>query len=659
MSTFFNRSLLNKTARIWGVQPSYFNIEGKDVWAPHRTIHQLLQGLSQTELKNDKDLIQINTLKFQSLSARGLDWCQVLWQGEKQIFHYYSKFDLAPSTVKINIRLENGEKINEDAKIINIKNYKFSEFKKITFEVNKPIAIGYHQLSLEGNNNNCLIICAPQKLQTDEKIKKTWGPFVPLYAVRSKDNWGIGDFNDLKKISDLTSNYGAQWLGALPMLAGNFDKPDCDPSPYSSLSRLFWNEIYLDVPKLVTKYENQKAKEIISSKGFQDQIQDLRSKDFVDYYPVYQNKKSILKLLSESFFTNGLDESAVFKKFAKENPDYIKYSQFRSPDYADQRFHQFVQFEMNQALADYSTKNGPGLYMDYPVGVNDSGYDYKEYRKVFFGEVSVGAPPEPVFQLGQDWGFPAFHPQNIREEGYNYFRRTLNQHFRYSKILRMDHVMGLHRIYAVPKGFSGKDGAYIRFHSNEFFAVACIEAHRNNAVLIGENLGTVPTQVNQMMQKRNIHGMWIYQFEFEKEPSEVFKNIPENSLAGLNTHDMPMMQAFFKTSHLDLIAKLGILGPNYVDTFRNSLNKFLQKWEKYFSSKDFLLQVIEKIAASKIDFFVINLEDLWKEERPQNIPGTWKEYPNWRKKFLLDTDQWLEDPQVRASFEILKQKRGK
>jgi 4-alpha-glucanotransferase len=296
--------------------------------------------------------------------------------------------------------------------------------------------------------------------------------------------------------------------------------------------------------------------------------------------------------------------------------------------------------------------------MDYPVGVNDAGFDYRQFRSVFFGEVSVGAPPEPVFALGQDWGFPAFHPEGMQVDEYKYFRKSLQHHLKFCKILRLDHIMGLHRIYSVPKKFKGDEGVYLRFPPEELFAIVILEAHRAGADLIGENLGTVPAAVDKIIRERNLNGMWVMQCETWRSPEKAIEAIPENSLVCINTHDMPMLASFKKGTDLNLVNDLKILSNEYKNKFSIERKEQINIWESKLSKENFNESIINLISSSKSKYFVVNLEDLWSEEMPQNIPGTWKEYPNWRKKFTHSIEQWNKLPQVKNIFSLLKETRS-
>lgn len=650
------KSLLRAVTRANHLQCSYRNVNGEIVWSPESTLVKLLEDLNKTKIHSDTDLENLWNKKLSERYDNVMPKSIVCWNGECRAFNLYvGTFDNS----LLEIELKNDETLEKKKIPLELISSQKTEngFKvKVTFK--EKLAVGYYEVSglFNGKNAKSFLISAPEKIIKDSK--KSWGPFVPLYALTSNTDWGIGSFKELTELAKKVKNHGGSWMGLLPMLASNFDYEDCDPSPYSSLTRLFWNEIYLDVEELVKKYQANDLLAKIHSPDFSKKLSELRNLEFVDYYRVYQTKKEILLPLSRLFFSQRLDQNSDYQIFIKENPEIEEYAKFRSTIVEEQNFHKFVQFEMNLVLKEFAKTTGVGLYMDYPVGVNDAGFDFKFMREVFFGEVSVGAPPEPVFALGQDWGFPAFHPEAMIADSYRYFRKSLKHHLKYSQILRLDHIMGLFRIYSVPKKFKGDEGVYLRFPPEDLFAVVITEAFRHGVDLIGENLGTVPMAVDRIIKERNLNGMWVLQCETWRNPTTALAAINENALLCINTHDMPMLKSFREGTDLTLVESLKILSHHYKKQFEKDRSQQMETWEGEFSKENFTTNVIKKISESKGKYFVLNLEDPMNETRPQNIPGTWKEYPNWRKKFPIKLEEFETHKGLKNAFEVLKETRS-
>lgn len=637
---------LRAAARSAGIQTSYKNNEGQIIYAPLKTLAQLCENLTGVFPQNKEEALYVLRKKRETLLKNKMPASIVAWGGSLKKFHV--QLEVETDISKIQFKINNNLINHTILTTLNRKNRK-----TLQIQIDSIIPTGYLELILfieDQKVATSFVISAPEKLLN--KPVHDWGPFVPIYALRSESDWGIGSFSDLAAAAKICKKYGAGFVSILPILAGRFEDEECDPSPYSSLSRFFWNEIYLDVDALLDKYQVSAALKIRQSNDFKNLLSQLRATKYVDYYKCYQTKKQLLILLADDFFKRPRPQS--YYEFLEKNPLAERYAAFRSKDSRESNYHLFVQYETDLALKDLHENLGIGLYMDYPVGVNDSGFDYAEDPSNFLGSVSVGAPPEPVFQLGQDWGFPAFHPQQLPQKKYSYLIKSIQQHLKYSKILRLDHIIGLYRIYSVPKGFGGKNGAYIRFAEEDFFAIVVLEAEKAGADIIGENLGTVPHKVNEILCKRNIKGMQILQLDLWQPPEDLLGRLDQNTLCAINTHDMPMFARFLKGDDLDEVRDLGILGADYHAAFKNERKTQIQNWKNIFQDNP-VIYALRFLAGSNCRYLVVNLEDLWSEEVSQNIPGTWKEVPNWRRKMLLPIEQWESHNNSLPAFKALKE----
>lgn len=654
-----NKVLLRNAARAWGIQPSYI-IESKNlvVWAPVTTLLRVLQDLTKVPIKGDADLQKILRMRREKYWMDVLPASLVFWNGQPRDFEIY--LSLAMSTLPLTMTLTDEQGNTHPARFETVGQRKFEDHHRLKIRLSHTLPQGYHTLKLQIDDRelSCLLICPPERLDSCQDLTHSWGPFLPLYALRTDSDWGVGSLKELHQAGQLCHSYGARWIGTLPLLAVNLEPIECDPSPYSALTRLFWNELFLDVDALVAKYDHRQGRKLIDSPEFQHELREVRASKYVDYYRVYLLKKRVLKMISRDFFAQGSHHSTDYKAFVAENPEIDSYARFRSGDPEEQNFHRFVQFEMNTALRELAETSPFGLYLDFPVGVNDAGYDFLAFNSVFFKEVSVGAPPEEVFQQGQDWGFPSFNPFTHRAEGYDYFRKSLRNHLKFCKILRMDHVMGLYRVYCVPKGFSGLDGVYLRYPPEDLFAIAILEAHRAQADIVGENLGTVPAAVEKLLRTRNLNGMWVLQMETSRNPDDAFNSIPDNAMVSFNTHDMPMWAQYQKGTDLAQVRDLKILNASSYNNFLSERMRSLKKWDQLVDGKNITVRLHEDLAKTRAKYFVVTMEDLWNEEEPQNIPGTWKEYPNWRRKFKEKISEWPHHKQGHNILEILKKERG-
>ncbi|RYZ65405.1 MAG: hypothetical protein EOP05_20650, partial [Proteobacteria bacterium] len=373
---------------------------------------------------------------------------------------------------------------------------------------------------------------------------------------------------------------------------------------------------------------------------FQEKAAKLRSQDLVDHKAVYQLKKQVLQILSEEFFAEEMPKS--FREYLKREPLAEKYAQFREKHDADgttSNYHLYAQFKMDEVLGQLAEKakqkKTAGLYLDFPVGVSRSGFDAHLYQSSFIDSASAGAPPDLLFHGGQDWGFAPLHPVEIRKDGYAYIRQCLRANLQFASVLRLDHIMGFFRIYAVPKGFSPKEGGYIRYKADELFAILAIEGERAGTRVIGEDLGTVPDRVRELILENDLIRMWVYPFEADTSPSKAIKKIPSQTLACINTHDLIPFAGYLEARDTQIFHKLGLLEDDEAKKQEADRKKTVASWKKDLgaeTSTELLSASLKHLAASDAEFVLVNIEDLWLETEPQNVPGTWKEAPNWKKK---------------------------
>lgn len=646
-----NTSKLRATARFLGLQASYLNPVFGETKADLSVLHQMIEQLGERTISTDRDLDLLREKMKADRWTKGLPPSIVGWGGDSQsvpVFSAESGQPQLPESLEL-FDDETGEAVSaENVKwtcsvVRTLPSGKVWQLKlKVDLaKLNRSLG-AYFQLKLKVGEQifRSLLICPPFRLKSPSELKNSEGPFLPLHAIRTGDEIGMGSLRELRRLAPELREKGAKWVSLFPLLPGNFNQPDCDPSPYSALSRLFWNEIYIDLDVAMKRLNSSKATSVFNSDKFQAEAKRLREEEYADYHAVYQLKNQVLAVLAEEFFATNQDASKEYQDFLRSAPDLKGYAAFRAGSEsgfeAVDRFHRFVQFEMHQQLCDLTESLPLKLYMDFPIGVNDGGFDQTAFPEIFFRKVSVGAPPELVFRNGQDWGFSPFHPERLRQTGYHYFRKTLRHHLQFAKILRLDHVMGLYRVFAIPKGQGAKRGVYLRYQPEDMLAIAVLEASRSGADFIGENLGTVPDQVNRIMNQRGIKGMWVLEMETHQSPSSAIGSVKEDQLTCLNTHDMPMLTAYLKCEDLPEAAGLGILDPETATTLAKSRRADLAPWIEKFGNPDqgkFAKAVIEDLRAVKPLYFVINPEDLVGETRPINIPGTYKEVPNWTRKF--------------------------
>lgn len=513
-----------------------------------------------------------------------------------------------------------------------------------------PLPHGYHRLSVDegGKAHVSLVISAPRKAHRPSATMRDWGVFAPLYALHSAESWGIGDFSDLGRLLRWTSSLGGSTVATLPLLAA-FTGGIWTISPYSPASRLYWNELYIDVTAIPELADSDAAREIVASPDFRADLEQLRSTPLVDYEGVSALKRRVLQPVADSVFEARSPRADAFRAWLTKNPRLAEYARFRAAcdhhsggwrswpsaqrdgalderdlDAAVVRYHTYVQWiaeEQMTTLSSDASEGGNSLYLDMPLGVHPDGYDTWSERGSFAEGVSTGAPPDVVFTGGQDWGFPPPHPHGARGTSYRYLIASLRHVMRHASILRIDHIAGLHRLFWIPAGMDSRDGVYVHYPAEELYAILSLESHRHRTLIVGEDLGTIPEYVRTAMAGHGV--LRSHVLEYELAGGEPPSAPDAGFVAGVNTHDMEPFAAFWEA--------------NRDARPRSALVERLTA-ERLIAGKGASLSEVQTaanrwLAASEAPVVLLSLEDLWHETGRQNIPGTNEEdRPNWRRK---------------------------
>ncbi len=506
--------------------------------------------------------------------------------------------------------------------------------------------------------------------------ERPWGVFVPLYALRTERDWGVGDLAGLEALRRSVAAEGGSVVATLPLLAMFFDEP-FDPGPYRPVSRQFWNELYLAVEQIPEWAGCRSARELWARADTQARVTALRSKALVDYRGVMALKREVIEKLAESFFEEGSRiRREAFSKYLQEHDLAEDYAAFRAARerhsnekdrIAVSQYHLYCQWQMDEQMSRVSHAvgglephrrlQGPsfsGLFLDLPLGVHPQGFDTYHRPELFVGGMSVGAPPDAFFGLGQNWDFLPLHPERIRDQGHEYLARSVRHHMRHAQYLRIDHVMGLHRLFWIPEGRPAADGVYVEYPAEEQYAVLCLESQRNRTVVVGEDLGTVPPEVRPAMRRHGLLRTWVLQSELHSAGREVVSAMPPDAIVTLNTHDMFPFVGFLRgediearvtTGQLDQVAarRARAARRRLVARLASGLIKDSKTAEKgAYGEQELLYAAISLLLEGRGALAVVNLEDLLLETRPQNVPGTGPEWANWRRRLTATESEWRQ-----------------
>ena len=496
---------------------------------------------------------------------------------------------------------------------------------------------------------------------------RSWLLAVQLYGVKSSRNWGIGDFTDLEGLLELGAQLGADGIGLNPLHALFDDRPgDC--SPYSPNSRLFLNALYVDVEKIP---------------GFAiaatdpEALAEARQADIVDYAAVAALKWKALHAAFASFRAssdtrrhkdfdafrrergNLLSRFACFEALRHKfrapwwewpeewrQPDDSLCATLRAgPDGTEIEFVEFVQWVADQQLRscrDRAKQLGMkvGLYLDVAVGVQADGFDAWNEQGAISRHLAVGAPPDVLNTAGQNWGLAGFNAAGLEAQSFAPFRDMLRASMRHAGAIRLDHVLGLKRLYLVPHGFSARDGVYVQMPFEALLAVTAQESQAHRCVVIGEDLGTVPEGFRQQMAE---WGIWSYLvMMFERDERGMFRGIDHyaaNALVTFNTHDLSTWAGWRSFGDLALKRSLGIDPGESDDERWHALHMLSDALRHHGIDGHDLYAMVAFLARTRSRLLAVSLEDLLGVSDQPNIPGTVDEHPNWRRKLPVAIEE--------------------
>lgn len=527
------------------------------------------------------------------------------------------------------------------------------------------LPIGYHRLQPRGSGPPVRLIVAPPRCFLPGHLR-AWGWAAQLYAARSTESWGIGDLADLRRLAEWSArDLGAGILLVNPLCAVAPLAPQ-QTSPYFPSSRRFRNPLYLRVEEAPGAGDDvaglaaagralNKDRRLDRDKVFHLKMQALellwarfgQSSRFTQYCAEQGeelNHFAAYCALTE-YFRSGWRQwpaefhdcgSAAVNRFAAAHADRI-------------RFHKWLQWLLDMQLARSSA--AVRIVHDLPIGVDPEGADAWIWRDLLAQDVTFGAPPDPYSASGQDWGLPPFIPHKLRASGYRPLIQTIRAALRHAGGLRIDHVMGLFRLWWIPRAAGATCGAYVRYAAEEQLAVLAVESHRARAFLIGEDLGTVESGVRERLNAAGLLSYRLLWFEQDRPAG-----FPAQALAAVTTHDLPTIAGLWTGADLDYQRQIGVQ-PN-VEGLRRLRDRLqsLTGLPDDASVPEVIRRTHELMAQAPSMLLTASLEDaLSVAERP-NFPSTCEEWPNWSLALPKTLEEIESDPLPRAIAAALQRK---
>ncbi len=454
-----------------------------------------------------------------------------------------------------------------------------------------------------------------------------WGLFAPVHAIHDVQAPVHGDLAALARLADQVHAAGGAFTATLPLLPRFLASSVIDgqplayePSPYAPVSRCFWDEL------------------LVAARHATGMRPPTR---FVEPDRVWA--QAWPGLVAEA-----AAHRAEVDGWLAADPEHGAYAAFRGGD--DPAAVRAFAWAQHRASEQLQTLGGErGLLLDLPLGVHGMGFDVRRHPHRFVEGLSVGAPPDSLFQGGQDWGFPPMDLEVAARDGFALLRRCLAHHMAPASILRVDHVAWLHRVYCIPKGASARDGVYRRHPTwvrESLYGLLTLSSHRHGCAIVGEDLGTVPPDVREAMDEAGFARTWVLQLELaQPEPRPIPAAVPPGALASINTHDLPLFAAWWLAEDVGLFASLGLLDEASAAAAaerRVAERRLLLRQlglPQQASPTAALEAALAQMASSGAGAVMISLEDLWLERRPQNVPGTSsRERPNWRGRAARPTE---------------------
>lgn len=601
---------------------------------------------------------------------------------------------------------------------------RISAQKTLTVEASLPQ--GYHRLILEQGLQQwqCSVIVAPKRCYEPDALltgKKLWGACVQLYTLRSEHNWGIGDFGDLRQMLEQVEERGGAFIGLNPIHALYPANPQ-SISPYSPSSRRWLNVIYIDVNQVDEFQRSEAAQTWWEQSDVQSHLTLARASEWVDYPQVMQLKLTALRLAFPLFVARKVDDVRVqaFHQFVEQGGSSLhqqaafdalhahlskndpmmwgwpvwpeKYrdghsravEEFCHEHAQEVNFYLWLQWlaasQFDDCFRISQSRNMPlGLYRDLAVGVAEGGSETWCDRELYCLKASVGAPPDILGPLGQNWGLPPMDPHVMEARAYQPFIDLLRANMTSCGALRIDHVMSLLRLWWIPYGQAASQGAYVAYPVDTLLAILALESQRHRCMVIGEDLGIVPTEIVSKLRDSGVYSYKVLYFEHDSENTfRAPQSYPVQAMATITTHDLPTLRGYWQSDDLTLGSELGlypdaeILEQLYQDReeSKQGLLEGLHHYDcvpKKLGNKAAQLEMSPVlnhglqyyIADSASALLGLQPEDWLDMAAPVNIPGTTNEYPNWRRKLTVSLEGMFADSDVNGLLNELDRRRKK
>jgi 4-alpha-glucanotransferase len=568
------------------------------------------------------------------------------------------------------------------------------------------IALGYHHVHIAGQTFTLAVApthCYSVAEAVHSQPARAWGISAQLYALRRLGDGGFGDTLALEHLARAAAERGADALAISPMHA-MFSADTGRYSPYSPSSRLFLNSLYASPACILGEREVRNA---IEALGLTEELHDLEQHSLIDWPSAAKAKQRLLRALYEDFRHGHHPQHADFLSFrqaggeALENhcrfeavqaaraaagedldwrhwpqdwrdPQSPALAQFAAEHASEIGYFAFSQWLIARCLeraqqAARGSGMGVGLIADLAVGADGGGSQAWSRQDELLADLTVGAPPDILNRAGQGWGISAFSPEGLQRNGFRAFIEMLRANFAHAGGLRIDHVMGLQRLWVIPMDASPRDGAYLYYPVDDLLRLLALESHRHQAIVLGEDLGTVPDGLREKLIGRSILGMRVLLFEQGHDGQ--FKPIldwPDNALATTSTHDLPTLNGWWHSRDIEWNIQLGLIDAPTVEQWsehrlreRQALRQALSQDPQNFvdeirNETDHVIDAsVRYLGHTRAPLVLLPLEDALAVDEQANLPGTIDTHPNWRRRLPGEASSLLDNAGAARRLELL------
>jgi len=577
-----------------------------------------------------------------------------------------------------------------------------------SFALPADLPLGYHRLYLRSGEqeSSAALIITPAWLGVPARLgnRRVWGLATQLYSVRSKRSWGVGDLTDLTDLAVWSAaGHGAGYLLINPLHAAAPTKP-MEPSPYLPTSRRYVSPLYLRV-EAIPEYADLPTRKAVR-KLHSELTRRTGRLDGIDRDTVWEAKRSALKLVHRVKRSAGRDlayaayrarEGAALDAFATwcalaerygddwhswpkslRHPAAEGVTRFMEKYSTAIDFHRWMQWQLDEQLA--ATQGAAvragmslGIMADLAVGVHPNGADAWALQDVLARGVTAGAPPDEYNQLGQNWSQPPWRPDQLEALEYQPFRALMNAVLRHAGGVRIDHIIGLFRLWWIPEGALPTEGTYVRYNHEAMIGIVALEAHRAGAVVVGEDLGTVEPWVRHYLRERGLLGtsiLWFERDQYSGGPLAA-EHWREYCLSSVTTHDLPPTAGYLAGDHVRLRDSLGLLTRPVADEQADD-EREKAAWLAELThagllppdgepgTEEVITALYRYLGRTPSRLLALALSDAVGDRRTQNQPGTTDEYPNWRVPLadpsgnLMSLEEVFTDPRAAALCDVMR-----